>query len=200
MDRLTSIMDDGFLWSDATIREQGYEEPAIGMQTIKNRRLSLTLSSHPGLKVGSCVPFYFCYRSVMLYVLFKQSSPSLTYRGGQEPIVHLVAELSATVKWANSEGFRWGFTQSNAGSRYFKDWNHLSDLDKINWDAVNKREWSDPETKEAKQAEFLVEDRFPWHLVIGVGVHNEKVARRVRQMMHGRDHSPRVEVLRRWYY
>jgi CxxC-x17-CxxC domain-containing protein len=38
------------------------------MNKIKERRLKLPLSSHFNLFVGDCVPFYFCPRSVMLYV------------------------------------------------------------------------------------------------------------------------------------
>ncbi|MBE0347362.1 DarT ssDNA thymidine ADP-ribosyltransferase family protein [Pseudoalteromonas peptidolytica] len=43
----------------------------IGVQnTIKQRCLTeLTLSSYPDLFVGQCVPFYFCPRSIMLYVI-----------------------------------------------------------------------------------------------------------------------------------
>ena len=67
----------------------------------------LTLDSHPDLYVGNCVPFYFCPRSVMLYVLHMGNLPDLGYRGGQEPIVHLEADLLGTVDWANCNQRRW---------------------------------------------------------------------------------------------
>ena len=54
----------------------------IGMSTIKQVRLSRSLTSHPGLHVGQCVPFYFCPRSVMLYMIFMANHPDLGYRGG----------------------------------------------------------------------------------------------------------------------
>ena len=64
------------------------------MNQIKERRLKeLTLSSHPGLHVGDCVPFYFCPRSIMLYLIYRANHPELAYRGGQKPIVHLEADL-----------------------------------------------------------------------------------------------------------
>ena len=90
VDRLASIVSDGFLWSDATVARRGLGGTTIGMSKIKHRRLKeLTLASHPGLHVGECVPFYFCPRSVMLYVIRRADHSELRYRGGQEPILHL---------------------------------------------------------------------------------------------------------------
>lgn len=76
------------------------------MSDIKARRLRRTLLSRPGLCVGDCVPFYFCPRSIMLYLLFKRNHANLAYRGGQEPIIHLEADLHATDAWAQGEGNR----------------------------------------------------------------------------------------------
>jgi hypothetical protein len=58
------------------------------MSTIKERRLRLAIECRPGLRVGDCVPFYFCPRSVMLFLLDRGNHPDLTYRGGQGPILH----------------------------------------------------------------------------------------------------------------
>ena len=68
------IIADGKLWCDAEIARRTEVErrvgTMIGMNSIKQRRLNeLTLASHRGLYVGQCVPFYFCARSVMLYVI-----------------------------------------------------------------------------------------------------------------------------------
>jgi hypothetical protein len=58
------------LLSDAAIQQQALPGTVIGMNNIKQRRLNeLTLASHPGLHVGACVPFYFCPRSVMLFLI-----------------------------------------------------------------------------------------------------------------------------------
>ena len=84
---------------------------------------------------GKRLPFYFCPRSVMLYMMSVRSE-QLTYKGGQGPIVHLVADLQATVAWAAANAKRWVFTLSNAGSYYFEDRADLAHLGDINWDAV----------------------------------------------------------------
>ena len=107
------------------------------MNKIKQRRLSeLRLSCHPGLLVGGCVPFYFCPRSIMLYVIHKANHPELAYRGGQGPIIHLEADLNDTIVWADRNQRRWAFTLSDAGSYYFEDRSDLAQLDEINWSAV----------------------------------------------------------------
>ena len=69
VDRLSSIINDSFLWCDAEIVKRSPNGTTIGISGIKQRRLELTLINHPGLHVGDCVPFYFCPRSVMLYVV-----------------------------------------------------------------------------------------------------------------------------------
>src|ERR1035441_9461886 len=43
----------------------------VGMSEIKRRRLEeLDVHCHPGTKVGEYVPFYFCFRSIMLFLLY----------------------------------------------------------------------------------------------------------------------------------
>ena len=200
VDRLKSIVDDGYLWSDTHVSTLGDTGPVIGMQSIKARRRTNELQSHSGLHVGDCVPFYFCPRSVMLYLIHMSNAPGLEYRGGQDPIVHLRADLRETVAWANQEGHRWAFTLSNAGSLYFQDRNDLDDLDEVNWDAVDARMWNSPELKEGKQAEFLVEDAFPWTLVERIGVRTLETQRRARAAIEDDEHRPTVSIQRPWYY
>ena len=122
VDRLASIVADKRIWCDAKVIERAASGTTIGMGDIKRRRLTeLRLDSHPELFVGQFTPFYFCPRSVMLYLIFRANHPNLTYKGGQGPIVHLEADLRAAVDWAEEKGRKWAFTLSNAGLRYFED-------------------------------------------------------------------------------
>jgi hypothetical protein len=141
VDRLPSIVADQCLWCDREVVRRAPPGTTIGMNSIKQRRLNeLRLSSHPDLFVGDCVPFYFCPRSVMLY-LIHQRNPELTYGGGQEPILHFEADLHAVVAWANTNRRRWAFTLSNAGARYFEDRSDLGQLGEIDWNAVRATDW-----------------------------------------------------------
>ena len=199
VDRLPSIIADGYLWSDAEARRRKVGGTAIGMNKIKERRLGKELVSHPDLFVGDCVPFYFCPRSVMLFLIHKRNHPELIYQGGQEPIVHLEADLRRTVARADANERRWAFTTSNAGSHYFEDYSDLSKLDKLDWDAIRASQWAG-ERKGPKQAEFLVEHSFPWNLISRIGVQSREVGNQVLQAIQWSSHRPTVEIKLGWYY
>ncbi len=198
VDLLPSIVAAGGLLSDSAMSAAGDVGTTIGMPHIKERRLRKALSSHPDLHVGDCVPFYFCPRSVMLYVISRRTSQDLPYRGGQDPIVHLEADLHETVAWAAQNGRRWAFTTSNAGSNHFIDYADLDDLKRVNWDAVEATYW--PHVRDAKQAEFLLERSFPWRLVARIGCRSRTVQRQVSRLLMAADAQPPVEVRPDWYY
>ncbi len=176
----------------------------IGMSNIKARRLNqLRLGCHPELHVGQCTPFYFCPRSVMLYLIYRRNE-ELAYKGGQEPIIHLEADLYSTIAWAEQNNLRWAFTLSNAGAYYFEDRADVAKLADINWAAVEASQWSgngiSRSVKEGKQAEFLIERSFPWPLVNLIAVHSHAVVPLVAQALHRAEHRPAIEIKRDWYY
>ncbi len=198
VDRLPSIVASGGLLSDAAVGQHNLAGTMIGMSNIKQRRLTdLQLASHPGLFVGQCVPFYFCPRSVMLYLIHRQNA-ELAYGGGQGHIIHLEADLQATVAWAAQQGRRWAFTNANAGSRYFDDWADLAQLHRVDWHAVQARDWK--LCKEGKQAEFLLEQSFPWGLVERIGVSSRPVHAQAAHALPAAGHRPPVEIRPDWYY
>ena len=198
VDRLPSVLAEDGLLCDAEATRRAMPGSTIGMKEIKERRLRTSLTSHPGLHVGDCVPFYFCPRSVMLYLIHMANHEGLTYRGGQGPIIHLEADLRQTVAWAEKHDRRWAFTLSNAGARYFEDRSDPARLDEIDWDAVKARNWQ--QHKEGKQAEFLIERRFPWALVARIGVLSQQTRRQVSEALSCAAHKPPVAVMPRWYY
>jgi hypothetical protein len=200
VDKLPSVIADGELLCDAEIVQRGSAGTTIGMGSIKQRRLVLPIDCHPGDRVGDYVPFYFCPRSIMLYVIHRANHPELTYRGGQEPIVHLEADLRAVVSWATAQHRRWAFSLSNAGAHYTQFRSHLDDLGQIDWHAVTATDFRTADVKEGKQAEFLVHQSLPWELVERVGVLSPEVAQRAANAIHGAVHRPRIEVHRDWYY
>lgn len=199
VDRLASILTSKGLVSDSRLQGITGIGTTIGLSHIKQRRLTeLPINSHPGLMVGNFVPFYFCPRSVMLYLIHMRN-PQLAYQGGQGEILHLQADLQATINWANGAGLRWAFTSSNAGSRYFDDYSDIAQLNQLDWSAIGTTDWRD--CKEAKQAEFLVEDGFPWTLIEKIGIINDtSLAAKVQTIMHGQTYKPPVQYCPSWYY
>ncbi|MHB1328181.1 MAG: type II toxin-antitoxin system toxin DNA ADP-ribosyl transferase DarT [Gemmatimonadales bacterium] len=199
VNRLPSVVADQQLWCDREVLRRAPPGTTIGMSSIKRRRLEeLRLASHPDLFVGDFTPFYFCPRSVMLYLIHKRNHPELSYRDGQGPIVHLEADLHTVVDWANGQPRRWAFTLSNAGARYVEDRNDLERLDEIDWRAIQATDWR--QCKEGKQAEFLLEHGMPWHLVERIGVYSQETYQLVLDALPLGGHRPAVERRPEWYY
>ena len=76
---LSAIVETGGLLADSKAAS-GRAPTRIGMSEVVARRKQLPVSSHPNTFVGDYVPFYFCPRSVMLYVIIA-AQPS-------EPVKH----------------------------------------------------------------------------------------------------------------
>ena len=112
--------------------------------------------------------------------------------------MHLEADLHEVVDWADQNERLWAFTLSNAGSKYFEDRCDLDQLDEIDWNAVNARNW--PGCKEEKQAEFLVEQAFPWTLVRRIGVSRLRTRNLAAEAIRAAEHQPAIAVTPNWYY
>ena len=197
IDNLPSIVNDGCLWPDAVMVQRQGGAP-IGNNEIKADRLQLDVSCYPGTTVGQYVPFYFCPRSVMLYVISKRNHPNVTYRDGQGPVIHLMAELHEVSRWADAQGQRWAFTDINAANRAADFFNTLEDLGNLDWEAIRTRDWK--ACRDHKMAEFLLHERFPWELVRGVEVHSEAIGARALAAFAHANHRPPVKVKPEWYY
>lgn len=202
IDRLPSIIEQGRLWCYTQAERRKLRGTGIGMNEIKERRRERILRSCSHLAVGQCVPFYFCPRSVMLYRIGKKKSPlksAVNYTGGQDPIIHLEADLRSVVAWAKKNRRHWTFTSGNAGSRDFDEWCDLKHLSNLNWRAIEARYWEDEKQKAEKQAEFLIEEYCLWRLVERIGTFSEEFAEQARKIL-GNAASVRVEVMKAWYY
>lgn len=198
IDNLPSILADGGLWSDAEMASRGAGHAVVGLRNIKDRRLTKRIGGHEGLTVGQCVPFYFCSRSVMLFLLHRGNQ--VPYDGGQEPLLHLVTRVGKVVEWARCSGKRWAFSLTNAAASYAAFRTDLGDLAQVHWDAVGTNDWRDPVVKDGKQAEFLVEQFVPFDLIGCIGARSEDVRRRAEACLT--DYARRLPVVVKpnWYY
>lgn len=172
------------------------------MNHIKERRLKeIAVTCHPGTYVGEYVPFYFCPRSVMLYILYRGNSPDLAYREGQGPIVHLQFDFHAVTRWAIKKGIRWAFTKQSAATLYVTDFfDDVNDLNQVNWAAVSAHNWQDSIIKDAKQAEYLIYKQLPWRAVEAIGVISSQKQKEVQVCLEESGHLPDVNVMPQWYY
>ena len=205
IDRLESVLSDGYLYCDALITNRQINGTTIGMSQIKERRLNKLLSSFENLTVGQCVPFYFCPRSVMLYVINCRNNPDLPYSLGQDNILHLEFELSKILEWAENNKLKACYTTSNAGSFYFNDYSNFDKIiELLDWDAINAIHWAGPgvdrQVKENKQAEFLIESKVPVDLITTIGVYNLKNQTEVSKILTKYNISSNIMLKKDWYY
>jgi hypothetical protein len=135
----------------------------------------------------------------MLYVIHCANNPELTYRGGQEPIVHLEADMYTVVRWAEENRRRWVFSLSNAGASYTEFRSHLDELEQLDWQAIAATDFRNSDVKEKKQAEFLLYANFPFSLIERIGVMTRDIGQRIAQMLSGQ-YRPNIEVLKHWYF
>ena len=124
----------------------------------------------------------------------------LAYRGGQDSIVHLEADLLDVAAWAGAANRPWAFSLSNAGAAYTEFRASTEELTEVNWAAVAAIDFRPPDIKEGKQAEFLMYESFPWNLVTRIGVLSASVKAQAEASLAGSAHQPPVEIQRAWYY
>lgn len=192
IDNLASILKQGFLWSDAKRIELGFANQNIGYDHIKQRRLIRPVSVAAGGTIGQYVPFNFCPRSVMLFVIHKGHDD---FAGGQERVLHLISDID-TIKLTNEHCF---FTDIHADLDYAEqidDFDRINELD-INR-IINEKYWQD--FKEEKQAEFLAYESVQWKTIRQIGVKTQAIADEVITLLQGTEHKPEVVVQPTWYY
>jgi len=191
---LSSIVRQGGLLADSVM--VGRSHANIGYDHIKQRRLThKRVTCCPGQPfVGEFVPFYFCDRSIMLYVVNcgRTGRPA----GCQTSILHLVCRASTLA----GLGQDWAISDGNASAEAALFSNDLNALNELNWTAINARYWND--VSHQKQAEFLVKGSVPWSAVELIGCYDDAMVTNVRAILGaaGSPHVPRIEVKRTWYY
>ena len=142
--------------------------------------------------IGQYVPFNFCPRSVMLFVIHKGHQD---FKGGQDRVLHLISNTD-TIRLINEHCF---FTDIHADLDYAEqidDFDRLAELD-INR-IINDKYWTD--FKEEKQAEFLAFESVQWESIHQIGVKSQDIADEVNVLLQDAQHKPEVVVRSNWYY
>jgi hypothetical protein len=201
IDNLPSIATSMGLVSDAQRIASDLSCSVVGMSIIKQRRLEeIAVACHPSTTVGQYVPFYFCPRSIMLYILRMGNHPDVSYRGGQSSIVHLQADFYQVITWAKANAVPWAFSSGNAGSYLTSFYKNPAQLGEIDWNAIRSTDFRDAKIKEGKQAEFLMFNVFPWTLIEKVGTIDPTIATKAKMALVNASHQPTIAVEPTWYF
>ncbi len=180
------------MWSDSKRIELGLENKNIGYGHIKDRRLRRPVRVAAGGTIGQYVPFNFCPRSVMLYVIHRGHAD---FEGGQDRILHLISNVDK-VRQTNGSCF---FTDIHADLDFAEQIDDFNRINELDLDKISKEHfWS--AMKEEKQAEFLAFESVNWNLIQYIGVKTDEMAQEVNILLEGANHQPKVIVKPDWYY
>jgi len=192
IDNLSSILKQSCLWSDSKRIELGLVNQNIGYSHIKQRRLLRPVNVAAGGTIGQYVPFNFCPRSVMLFVIHKGHAD---FQDGQERVLHLISDTD-TIRLSNQHCF---FTDIHADLDYAEQIDEFGRITELDIQRIiNEKYWQD--FKEEKQAEFLAFESVQWATIQQIGVKTQAIADEVKTSLRNAKHKPEVIVRPGWYY
>lgn len=196
---LENIIAEGGLHCDKAIADRRLRVRGIAHNHIKQRRDRRPVPVCAGGTLSDYVPFYFAPRSPMLYAIHRGKVEG--YDGGQEEVLHLVGSAEAV---AEADALQFCFTEGHAEMGFSEFFHDLRDLVKVDWKIMKAQYWSDNETdmdrKRRRQAEFLVHGFFPWTMITKIGVIDEPMAERTKELIADCRHKPAIVEARQWYY
>ncbi len=197
---LPILLERGGLYAPLHEPSDGLVYKTIHNAEIQAERKVKPIPCAPGGKIHDYVPFYFCIRSPMLYVINKGGVEG--YSEGQEPLIYLVT----TAQVVAESGIPFVFSDGH-GIAYYTDWFcDLADLGKVDWDVIRATYWfdtnEDGDRKRRRQAEFLIHHFCPWSLILGIAVMNVKIKEKVEKIIERfpRKMHREITVSREWYY
>ena len=183
----------------SSLHQEQIDYVDIAYQGIQYRRASTRVPCGAGGVLHDYIPFYFAPRSPMLYAIHKGNVEG--YREGQTPVIHLVCEAEAI----EAAEICFVFTDGHAVIGYTSFFDDLQDLDlAIDWEIMEARYWADTDEdgdrKRRRQAEFLIHEFCPWTLIQEIGVIDNEIKKKVKEMLWNERHCPPVTVYSSWYY
>lgn len=169
---LPFILRNGIYCPKSEIQDPCFEQ--IGFPTLIHNREERVVPVTPEGTLSDYVPFYFWYKSPMLFVIYKGNDPEVIHTP-QEEIVYLVSSFEK-LQHSNCE---FVYTDRHAMLDYANFYNNPEDVDQLRWDLIKSDQWGRQygiERREMKQAECLVYKHLPIDAILGIAVMNEKIS------------------------
>ncbi len=172
----------------------------IGNSDLISGRGTKLLTVAPGGVLNDYVPFYLGTHSPMLLNIITGYRAPRVPKRPQREIVYVCSELSR----ASDLYLPYVFTDGHAYIKISKQFNDVIDLNKLNWDIIKAKQWSDTEEdndrQRRKEAEFLIYQHVPVEAIISIVVYDQKMADWVSLLLVGAGVNFSVHVLPKWYY
>jgi len=195
---LPSIINSGGLTAYSQIVDQKIDYSDIAHQSVQQRRSTTRIKIPPYGILHDYVPFYFATRSPMLYAIKNGNVEG--YSGTESDIIYIVTRTDIVSRAEK----KFVFTDGHAIIYLTEFYNDLNDLGKIDWNIMSGEYWNDtdeyPDRKRKRQAEFLINQFVEIDLFLGFGVKNNRMKRKVMDILEANNIDKQVIVKPDFYF
>ena len=195
-DNLPWILDNGLHCGNSTVKAPDWVN--IGNPELIDKRADHPVPLPPGGLLNDYVPFYFTPFSPMLRNI--QTGWGGIQKRPNEEIVILVSSLHHIA----GLGLRFLFTDCHAYYQYANYYSVLTDLDKIDWPLLQRRDFKrdpdDPVRFERYQAEALIHQHLPVRGLLGIVCYTEGMKQRIAQEIQAQNLNLPVHARTGWYF
>lgn len=169
----------------------------IGNPELISKRAQRHVSIEPNGTLADYVPFYFTPFSVMMKNI--HSGWGVPQRRNEEIVI-----LVSSLYHAQSLGLRFVFTDAHAYPHWAGYYSNLTQLDKIDWEILQRRDFKrdpdDPRKMERYQAEALIHGHVPVAGLLGIVCYNEALKSRFDKEVQQRQLNLPVYARPGWYF
>ena len=187
-DNLPWILDHGLHCGNSDNRSPDWI--TIGNQELIDKRAAHLVPLSPNGVLNDYVPFYFTPFSVMLKNI--HSGWAGVQKRANEEIIILVSSLPHL----QTLNVPFLFTDSHAYSQLASFYNDLNDLDKIDWNILQRRDFArdpdDPAKFERYQAEALIYRHCPVSALLGIVCYHDELKSDIEQLLEHRNINLKV--------
>jgi len=207
---LAGVLSSGALLADASKAWEG--RPAVDISSAETResRRSILVSGQGSLSVAKYVPFFLSPdASVWDSIRSRSDDPRLTLDAHGSAPFDFVILVSTVRKALDAQAAAESAAESAAvaGAQagvIAADGDAAGVLTRFGTtradaESVLRKLRADPESPAILEAEFLVEETFPFELVTLIGVANDKVRDLVKPILAASSHRPKVAVYPPWF-
>jgi ssDNA thymidine ADP-ribosyltransferase, DarT len=194
-DNVPWVLDHGLHAPNGHILDPNFRN--IGNLDLIDKRSRRVVSVGPGGTLSDYVPFYFTPFSIMMYNIYTGYNVRQVPNGEIVILVsslHRVAELGIPFVFTNQHAYP-------PMAEYFTD---LEDLDKVDWDLLNRRDFrhdpDDPAKKERYQAEALIWKHLPVDALIAICCYTAELDECIKRELAQRQMKLQTNVQRNWFF
>lgn len=195
IDNVPWYLQNGLHCCNSDCRNPDFRE--IGNPDLIDKRTNRSVTIPPGGTLSDYVPFYFTPFSMMLYNI------KTGYNVKRTPMPEIAILVSSLHKVVES-GLQFVFSDRHAYVMAAQFSSDLSDLNRIAWDLLQRRDFKrnpdDPGKCERYQAEALIWKLLPASALLGIVCYGSEQEARVKEEVERLSLSVKVITKRDWYF